>query len=432
MGGIPYTSGGCGTCRRRKVKRDETKPECLRCTKYGHQCTGYDRKRILVHGRTGTAVEKAGKLASDSNLVLFGAAKIDVPRLNANPELRSQLLTTFIESYLPPRSYLRDSTGRNLLQTLPDITGCNVILEKAGICLATVYLATQNRDNRLLQYSSNFYGNTLRNPHGRITSGTKLGPDILYTTVLLQIYELINCSPPGFGAWIAHVQGSVAIATQTSAEGEVTRRAPYLYNTQLWRNELIDLLAECSAIMEQVDRFMLTQLGGSGGKLWVPKSFAPGAVPQEDFRKALYTDLFPSPLNFPSLTCAEAIPVLIYYDSTDGGSTEKSMTTLSIGDPTAYKALAEHYAGEVCRSVLYCIQPDMKTLGAQLLLAPFSQCLQFFSVEELTAKLEWCQGVLSALPRLGLGIAPLLKYMVWPQYRDTQKRRLLAQKLVDS
>jgi hypothetical protein len=33
---------GCSTCKQRKVKCDETKPECLRCTKAGKLCGGYE------------------------------------------------------------------------------------------------------------------------------------------------------------------------------------------------------------------------------------------------------------------------------------------------------------------------------------------------------------------------------------------------------
>ncbi|KAL4785359.1 hypothetical protein BJX76DRAFT_347130 [Aspergillus varians] len=522
MGGIPYTSGGCGTCRRRKVKCDETKPECLRCTKYGHQCTGYDKKKIIVHGRAGKIVEKSGKPASDSNLALVSGPRIDGPFPNVNLELRSQLLATFIESYLPPQPYLRDSSGKNLVQILPDLIAGSVLLEKAGMCLGAGYLATRNQDDWLLQYSSKLYGSILRTLHGRITAGAKLGPDILYTTVILQIYELINCSPPGFGAWIAHVQGAIAISMQSSAQGEGTvaekqlnrqlkfvtlcdsignRKAPYLYNTQLWRNsylqgkgeldsidEFIDLLAKCSATMEQVDRFFLSKPRSSEKarqsgdqllrvclnleenlhqvsismqqKLGLPKVSNWRAVPFGDFRNTLYTDLFPSPFDFPSLSCAEShmiywtilillypligeiysildgpprdFPVPIYYDSTNEETTEKAMIPLSADIHTAYTALAEHYAGEICRSVFYCIQPDMKTLGAQILLAPLSQSLQFFHVEGLAAKLKWCQGVFTVLPHLGLGIGPLLKDMVWPRYRNAQGRRHTAQKLLKS
>lgn len=194
-------------------------------------------------------------------------------------------------------------------------------------------------------------------------------------------------------------------------------------------------------------------------KLGHPKVATPDAVPRGDFRDALNTDLFPSTLEFASLTCAESyliywtilnllypligeltlildgpprdVPVPIYYESPDGGTAKRVTKTLTADNPSAYTALAEHYAGEVCRSVFYFIQPEMKTLGAQLLLAPLSQCVQFFHVEGLTTKLRWCQSVLTVIPHLGLDIAPLLKDMVWPQYRNAQGRGRSAQRALN-
>lgn len=34
-------SGGCGVCRERRIKCDETKPECLKCIRSGRTCSGY-------------------------------------------------------------------------------------------------------------------------------------------------------------------------------------------------------------------------------------------------------------------------------------------------------------------------------------------------------------------------------------------------------
>ncbi|KAL5339080.1 hypothetical protein BJX70DRAFT_178119 [Aspergillus crustosus] len=524
MGGIPYTSTGCNTCRRRKVKCDETKPECLRCTKYGHQCTGYERKKVFVH-RNGTAAERSQKLVPDSSMSLVKPAKFGISRMNVKPELRSQLLTTFIDSYIPQREYLHDIAAQNLLHTLPDLTGAggSAILERAAICLSTGYLAKQNQDERLLQYSNMLYGNTLIALNSRITSGAKLGQDILYTTVVLQNYELVNCSPPGFGAWIAHVQGGIAVSTQTSTHKEETlaeklfyrqmrfvticdavgkRKPPYLYGTRFWRSsssqsensadpidELINLLAELCAIMERVDQFA-TALPASSErsrttgeqilldglkleknlhrvctsmqqKLGAPTVSSLDAIPQDDFRNSLRTDLFPNTLDFPSVTCAEShliywstlillypligemhaildaplagLPVPIYYDSTNGEPSEAT-TAVSTGADiaAAYTALAEHYADEICRSVLYCVQPDVKMLGLQTLIAHLSMCVQYFHVEELTAKMKWCQDALMVLGRLGMGLAPFLTQMIWPHYKIAHDRRLSPQKLLDT
>lgn len=34
-------SGACGVCRERRIKCDETKPTCLKCTRSGRTCSGY-------------------------------------------------------------------------------------------------------------------------------------------------------------------------------------------------------------------------------------------------------------------------------------------------------------------------------------------------------------------------------------------------------
>ncbi|KAJ3942847.1 uncharacterized protein N0V96_007075 [Colletotrichum fioriniae] len=46
--GSPKVKTGCRTCKARKVKCDETKPKCMRCTSSGRQCAGYEP--TLEHG----------------------------------------------------------------------------------------------------------------------------------------------------------------------------------------------------------------------------------------------------------------------------------------------------------------------------------------------------------------------------------------------
>ncbi|KAF1978557.1 hypothetical protein BU23DRAFT_227505 [Bimuria novae-zelandiae CBS 107.79] len=46
---------GCETCRARRVKCDETKPECLRCTKTGRKCEGYKHVNTARHVSPSTA-----------------------------------------------------------------------------------------------------------------------------------------------------------------------------------------------------------------------------------------------------------------------------------------------------------------------------------------------------------------------------------------
>ncbi|KAI0901671.1 hypothetical protein F4806DRAFT_8674 [Annulohypoxylon nitens] len=49
MVGVAGRSKGCNTCRRRRVKCDEAKPQCYRCIKAGFECMGYERATQWRH-----------------------------------------------------------------------------------------------------------------------------------------------------------------------------------------------------------------------------------------------------------------------------------------------------------------------------------------------------------------------------------------------
>lgn len=51
---------GCTTCKQRKIKCDETKPECLRCTRAGKICLGYEEiKTWLFEPNNGSTHESS-------------------------------------------------------------------------------------------------------------------------------------------------------------------------------------------------------------------------------------------------------------------------------------------------------------------------------------------------------------------------------------
>lgn len=145
-------------------------------------------------------------------------------------------------------------------------------------------------------------------------------------------------------------------------------------------------------------------------KLGRPSILAFNASFLQGFRGSLSTDIFSHHLQFPSLSCAEAhhnywaTLVLLYplidhllgilgqpentYTlatscSTAPGEQTDTETTPGSRRTTDITALAEHYADEVSLSVLYCIQPNFKTLGAQMMLTPLSQSAQFYNVQEI-------------------------------------------------
>jgi hypothetical protein len=80
--------------------------------------------------------------------------------------------------------------GKNILQTLPDLSGGRLLLDKAVVALSSAFLAKQNQDRQLLHYSSKVYGNAILMLSGRISSGKSLGQDDLHTTIVFQVYEV--------------------------------------------------------------------------------------------------------------------------------------------------------------------------------------------------------------------------------------------------
>lgn len=121
-----------------------------------------------------------------------------VPRFDARPEIRSQLLSSFIDTYLPPTQYLPNA---NLFQMLPGLVGGSPLLDKAIASLSSAFIATQNKDDQLLRYSTKLYSNTMENLQGKIKMGKSLGKDLLYTTMIFQVYEVSCVGRAGLCDW---------------------------------------------------------------------------------------------------------------------------------------------------------------------------------------------------------------------------------------
>lgn len=118
-----------------------------------------------------------------------------LPRLNINAEVRSQLLASFVGGFLPSSRHLQDGKESNILKTLPELCGNSPLLDRALLSLSSAFLAKQHKDDRLLGYSTKLYNNSMEIMHGKIKSGRGLGQDVLYTTVIFQLYEV---SVPNF------------------------------------------------------------------------------------------------------------------------------------------------------------------------------------------------------------------------------------------
>ncbi|KAJ5106387.1 hypothetical protein N7456_003062 [Penicillium angulare] len=260
-------------------------------------------------------------------------------------------------------------------------------------------------------------------------------------------------------------------------------KRPALHNP--WRESvdvILDSIIECSALIEAVD--FLIQHGHqdlqddiqTGEKLLhgclqlkdhLDTSFCemqarlgvPYSSPnQQPFWSTIDTsiprEVFPDAIEYPCLTCAEShllwwtTYILLYplidqlltflgrsrseisfnmWDipsSSTAGTSSHSYDTWASELPEDFLGVADHYAGLICRSAKFLVQPETKAMGTQILLAPFSQATQFYHSREAIEKYRWCQSVFMVFSRLGFGIAPFLKDMIWPKYEAATKKKL--------
>ncbi|KAH6665665.1 hypothetical protein B0J14DRAFT_491773, partial [Halenospora varia] len=85
--GMPKVRTGCSTCKIRHVKCDETKPACLRCTKFGFECSGYPSIRQPTSQPRFLA--PLTPLAPDfSSSTSFSVLRISAARFRSEQDLR--------------------------------------------------------------------------------------------------------------------------------------------------------------------------------------------------------------------------------------------------------------------------------------------------------------------------------------------------------
>lgn len=79
--------------------------------------------------------------------------------------------------------------------------------------------------------------------------------------------------------------------------------------------------------------------------------------------------------------------------------------------PGAYEEylLAGHYAGQICRTIPFCLQPRMKLAGARAVIASVPHiCKPFIHLRD-QKRFLWCQNVSSVLDDLGFHMASQLR-----------------------
>ncbi|KAH7125100.1 hypothetical protein B0J11DRAFT_549974 [Dendryphion nanum] len=125
-------SKGCESCRARKVKCDETKPSCNRCSKSGHDCKYRDQADLLFRNQTALAAQKAEdswRKRSKSHQRTASTAST-----NSNKQGGSSPGSSYSpkSSQQSPTSFKRESPKR---ETAPEISVSSLNLNSLAIGL---------------------------------------------------------------------------------------------------------------------------------------------------------------------------------------------------------------------------------------------------------------------------------------------------------
>ncbi|KAI3325739.1 hypothetical protein HD806DRAFT_552992 [Xylariaceae sp. AK1471] len=201
---FPY-SLGCYACRRMKVKCDEEKPQCRRCTKAGRVCPGYrDVSQVVFRSMNAELSSKAetsyssrthAAIATPDHAGEVSAAPISLaPRLLIQPSENWEMKATshFLHNY----SFAPTKDAPGYLEFLPDLLRRNSNsrhLKSAVLAAGLASLANITSLGHLEHIAKKRYGETLKSISMALRDPIEARSDaVLAAVFLLQLCETIS------------------------------------------------------------------------------------------------------------------------------------------------------------------------------------------------------------------------------------------------
>ncbi|KAI7196095.1 hypothetical protein KC363_g1033 [Hortaea werneckii] len=250
---MPLRSTGCYTCRKRKIRCDETRPQCKKCATHGVQCPGYrdpdddfrDQTSITAHkaeikyrakaadrgkwGGNGFVKnnEENGVHSTPGTLTPCNTSSrtttggtpphsAAIRDLISPAAVRTQLYSTFMTIYLPQKTSRIDhfsfyellASRRPNAISSPGEEGVETVLSSSLDALSLVTIGATSHNQTFLDQSVRAYGSALtRLRHTLTKPGALQNDDLLAATNVLgqcALYEEIAQRAQG---WTAHTAG---------------------------------------------------------------------------------------------------------------------------------------------------------------------------------------------------------------------------------
>ncbi|KAI7222614.1 hypothetical protein KC333_g1060 [Hortaea werneckii] len=264
---MPLRSTGCYTCRKRKIRCDETRPHCKKCATHGVSCPGYRDPDDDFRDQTFITAQKAeikyrtkatekGKRGGIGDVKIIAEYDVQpkagaIMRCNTSyrrttsdsqnhpaairdllspAAVRTQLYSTFMTIYLPQRTSRIDhfsfyellASRRSSTTSSPGEEGVETVLSSSLDALSLVTIGATSHNQTFLDQSVRAYCSALtRLRHTLTKPGALQNDDILAATNVLSqcaLYEEIAQRAEG---WTAHTAGCQQLIAARGGPGSL-------------------------------------------------------------------------------------------------------------------------------------------------------------------------------------------------------------------
>lgn len=231
MVGVPR-SKGCLSCVKQRVKCDETKPACIRCTRFGRECPGYEKPAKFVYeiprqGEGQGAFLHVRELSRPNSRTSKRRNRENSSEASENKQPRStspsslgipstvvlstqqdiQSLSVFITNSSLPDRYTEIHWMRKWLSFIPSRLGTSKVLDDAVHCLASHYVGKLSGQYQVVRRARQAYGKALLSLRQAISDPEQgVSSNTLCATMVLSLYELFSCTKKD--AWVKHAGGA--------------------------------------------------------------------------------------------------------------------------------------------------------------------------------------------------------------------------------
>ncbi|KAF2751442.1 hypothetical protein M011DRAFT_395178 [Sporormia fimetaria CBS 119925] len=226
---MPKRSHGCFECRKRKVRCDETKPECMTCLRRGTKCPGYRPPQSFILHTFDKDSDRPGIIKEDEERYKYAnheeaqdhaqpvgdlspskARPLDAPLprpVSQSAMDRVQFLSSFLSLYLPKWKGEVLTPPSAMMLYLPGLPSSKNVFSSALDAVSMAQLAVDNKNYPLIYRTRSTYGTALSVLLRAIMDPRdSLADETLLATYMLGLYEIFVGVTGGHG-FFYHVQG---------------------------------------------------------------------------------------------------------------------------------------------------------------------------------------------------------------------------------